>query len=186
MREITVTADREDGDAPPSRTITLSVNGARRVVEAPDRTLLVELVREGLALKGTHAGCLNGDCGSCTLMVDGRIVKSCLVLAASVDGSEITTVEGLAGEDGLHPIQEAFWERDGFQCGFCTPGHLFAALDLLGANPDPSDDEIRHALAGNLCRCTGYQKIVDSVRRAAELMSGAPAGRSNGDGRAAA
>src|SRR3954464_7040584 len=174
MREITVTEERR-GQAPPRRGVTLTVNGARRVVEAPDSALLVELVREGLGLNGTHAGCLNGDCGSCTMMVDGRIVKSCLMLAASVDGASITTVEGLASEDHLHPIQEAFWERDGFQCGFCTPGHLFAAADLLRSNPAPTDDEIRRALAGNLCRCTGYEKIVESVRLAAQRLAEEPA-----------
>src|SRR3954470_10083137 len=139
MREITVTDERRT-EPPPSRAITVTVNGARRVVEAPDSALLVELVREGLGLKGTHAGCLNGDCGSCTMMVDGRIVKSCLMLAASVDGASITTVEGLASGDALHPIQQSFWDHDGFQCGFCVPGHLFAALDLLAENPSPTDD----------------------------------------------
>jgi aerobic-type carbon monoxide dehydrogenase small subunit (CoxS/CutS family) len=157
-------------DAPPRTALTLTVNGVEQRVECPDRTLLVELVREGLRLTGTHAGCLNGDCGACTVMVDGQIVKSCMVLAASVDGASVTTIEGLAAGGTLHPIQEAFWERDGFQCGFCTPGHLLAALDLLERNPDPTDDEIRHALAGNLCRCTGYEKIIDSVRLAAERM----------------
>jgi carbon-monoxide dehydrogenase small subunit len=167
-------------EGPPAHTITITVNGAARRVQAPDRTLLVELIREGLGLTGTHTGCLNGDCGSCTVMLDGQIVKSCMVLAASVDGAEITTIEGLATEDGLHPIQEAFWERDGFQCGFCTPGHLFAALDLLRTNPDPTDDEIRHALAGNLCRCTGYEKIVESVRLAAERILAAESTAAHG------
>src|SRR4051794_21451646 len=120
MREIPVPAASPE-DAPPSRVVSLTVNGEPRAVEAPDGALLVELVRDGLKLAGTHAGCLNGDCGACTMMVDGRIVKSCLVLAASVDGSSITTVEGLASEGRLHPVQQAFWDRDGFQCGFCTP-----------------------------------------------------------------
>ena len=153
----------------PRRSISLTVNGVEQVVECEDRQLLVEVIRDGLHLKGTHIGCLNGDCGACTVTVDGRIVKSCLVLAASVDGAEITTVEGFAPSGGLHPIQEAFWEHDGFQCGFCLPGHLFAARDLLVSNPTPSDEEIRQALAGNICRCTGYQKIVESVRAAARL-----------------
>ena len=153
----------------PRRSISLTVNGVEHLVECEDRQLLVEVIRDGLHLKGTHIGCLNGDCGACTLLVDGRIVKSCLVLAASVDGAEITTVEGFAPPGELHPIQKAFWEHDGFQCGFCLPGHLFAARDLLVSNPTPSDEEIRQALAGNLCRCTGYQKIVESVREAARL-----------------
>ena len=153
----------------PRRTISLTVNGVERVVECEDRQLLVEVVRDGLHLKGTHIGCLNGDCGACTLVVDGRIVKSCLLLGASVDGANITTVEGFAPPGELHPIQEAFWEHDGFQCGFCLPGHLFAARDLLVSNPSPSDEEIRQALAGNLCRCTGYEKIVESVRAAGRL-----------------
>src|SRR3954467_10769267 len=154
---------RTEPDGLPERVLTVTVNGQAVEARCPDRALLVEFVREVLNLKGTHIGGLTGDCGSCTMMVDGRIVKSCLMLAASVDGASITTVEGLASEDHLDPIQEAFWERDGFQCGFCTPGHLFAALDLLRSNPSPSEDEIRRALAGNLCRCTGYEKIVESV-----------------------
>jgi len=154
------------------RSLGLTVNGVERRVECEDRTLLVELVREHLGLKGTHVGCLSGDCGACTLMVDGRIVKSCLMLAASVDGAAITTIEGLAAADGeLHPVQQVFWDHDGFQCGFCVAGHVFAALDLLEGNPSPSDDEIRAALAGNLCRCTGYEKTVDSVRAAADRLA---------------
>ena len=159
---------------PPRRSITVTVNGIERRVECEDRALLVELVRDGLGLKGTHIGCLTGDCGACTVRLDGSIVKSCLMLAASVDGREITTVEGLAPPGTLHPIQEAFWEHDGFQCGFCLPGHLFAALDLLEANPNPADDEIRAALGGNLCRCTGYEKIIESVRAAAERLPEEP------------
>jgi carbon-monoxide dehydrogenase small subunit len=162
---------RADGTSPPGRSLGLTVNGVERRVECEDRTLLVELVRENLGLKGTHVGCLSGDCGACTLMVDGQIVKSCLMLAASADGASITTVEGLAAEGRLHPVQEAFWDHDGFQCGFCLPGHLFSALDLLDSNAAPSDAEIRAAIAGNLCRCTGYEKIVDSVRAAAERLA---------------
>jgi carbon-monoxide dehydrogenase small subunit len=154
-----------------ARPLTLTVNGAHHEVECPDGTILVELVRDVLGLKGTHVGCMNGDCGACTLMVDGEIVKSCLVLARRVQGAEVTTIEGLAPPGELHPLQEAFWESDGFQCGFCTPGHLFSALDLLRRSARPSDDDIRHALAGTLCRCTGYQKIIDSVRLAAERMA---------------
>ena len=168
----------------PERTLSVTVNGIERHVQCPDRALLVELVREGLGLSGTHIGCLTGDCGACTLMVDGRIVKSCLMLAASVDGAALTTVEGLGQGGRLHPIQQAFWDHDGFQCGFCLPGHLFAALDLLTVNSAPTDDQIRAALGGNLCRCTGYEKIVESVRAAAELIAHGGEQRVDGGGRA--
>jgi carbon-monoxide dehydrogenase small subunit len=145
----------------------LRVNGESRSVECHDRQLLVEVVRDQLALKGTHVGCMNGDCGACTLELDGQIVKSCLMLAASADGGEVNTVESLGSPDELAPVQEAFWNNDGFQCGFCLPGHLFAARNLIESNDAPSDDEIREAIAGNLCRCTGYQSIVCSIRDAA-------------------
>jgi aerobic-type carbon monoxide dehydrogenase small subunit (CoxS/CutS family) len=158
-------------DGLPERVLAVTVNGEARAARCPDRALLVEFVREALGLKGTHIGCLTGDCGACTLMVDGRIVKSCLMLAASADRAAITTVEGLGSGDALHPLQQAFWDHDGFQCGFCLPGHLFAALDLLTENPAPSDDDIRAAISGNLCRCTGYEKIVDSIRAAAGAMA---------------
>ncbi|MCW2842843.1 MAG: 4-hydroxybenzoyl-CoA reductase subunit gamma [Nocardioides sp.] len=161
------TTDVTPDSTPPRRLLNLTVNGQRRTVECEDRQLLVTLVREELNLKGTHVGCLNGDCGACTLECDGKIVKSCLMLAASADGSEIVTVDGLGTPEELAPIQEAFWNEDGFQCGFCLPGHLFAARDLIATNPDPTDDEIRQAIAGNLCRCTGYQSIVNSIRVAA-------------------
>ena len=175
MRKIQTSEEQHGLQPAPRRVVTVTVNGVERRVECEDRTLLVELVREGLGLKGTRIGCLTGDCGACTLMVDGRIVKSCLLLAASVDGTALTTLEGLSPPDSLHPIQEAFWEHDGFQCGFCVAGHLFSALDLLAVNPAPSDAEIRAAVGGNLCRCTGYEKIVDSVRAAAErLAAGGP------------
>jgi carbon-monoxide dehydrogenase small subunit len=145
----------------------VTINGARCEVPCADSDTLVELLRTRMRLKGTHAGCLNGDCGSCTVSVDGMIVKSCLIMAASVEGREVVTVEGLAKDGQLSRIQESFWEHDGFQCGYCLPGQLFAAADLLEDNPDPSDDEIRHALQGNLCRCTGYQKMVDAIRAVA-------------------
>jgi aerobic-type carbon monoxide dehydrogenase small subunit (CoxS/CutS family) len=166
------TTDVPTPDGPPRRQLSLTVNGESRTVECDDRQLLVEVVRDELSLKGTHIGCLNGDCGACTLECDGKIVKSCLLLAASVDGSEIVTVDGLGSPEELSPVQEAFWDNDGFQCGFCLPGHLFAARDLIATNRDPSDDEIRQAIAGNLCRCTGYQSIVDSIRAAARQARG--------------
>lgn len=150
-------------------TITLTVNGRQRTVDVDPRKLLVEVVREELALTGTHVGCATGDCGACTMKVDGRIAKTCLILAVQAQGAEITTVEGLAEEDGtLNPIQQAFWDEYGFQCGFCLPGQLFAAEDLLDREPDPSESEIRDALDGNLCRCTGYHFMVRAVATAAE------------------
>jgi aerobic-type carbon monoxide dehydrogenase small subunit (CoxS/CutS family) len=166
---MTVQSEHGDGivGGLPKRTVTVTVNGSPRTVSCPDRTLLVELLRDYLGLKGTHAGCLNGDCGACTVMVDGRITKSCLVLGPSAEGCDITTIEGLGEPEALHPVQEAFWEKDGFQCGFCLPGQLFATLDLLSHNDSPSDADIRSALAGNICRCTGYEKMIDSVRLAA-------------------
>lgn len=153
----------------PLTTINLTVNGQQRTVEADSRKLLVEVVREELALTGTHIGCATGDCGACTMKVDGRIAKTCLILAVQAQGAEITTVEGLASDDGeLNPIQQAFWDEYGFQCGFCLPGQLFAAEDLLDREPDPSEREIRDALDGNLCRCTGYHFMVRAVATAAE------------------
>jgi len=168
-----------EGTGVPERTVSLTVNGDPRTVRCADRTLLVELVRDGLGLKGTHAGCLNGDCGACTVVVNGQTIKSCLVLAPAVEGSDITTVEGLGEPEALHPVQEAFWDKDGFQCGFCLPGQLFAAVDLLAQTDSPSDADIRSALAGNICRCTGYQKMIDSVHAAAERQrAGAQKGTS--------
>jgi aerobic carbon-monoxide dehydrogenase small subunit len=152
----------------PTRPLTLIVNGTQRQLQADDRELLLDVLRQQLGLRGSHAGCRNGDCGACTVRLDGRIVKSCLVLAATVDGAEITTVEGLGTRERLSAIQEAFWAADGFQCGFCLPGQLFAAEDLLAHTTDPTEAEIRHALQGNLCRCTGYQKMVEAIRAAAE------------------
>lgn len=151
----------------PRRRLSLTVNGQPREVVCDDRDILLDLLRVGLSLTGSHAGCRNGDCGSCTVRVDGDIVKSCLVMAASVDGCDVTTIEGLGSREKLSELQQAFWDHDGFQCGFCLPGQLFAAEDLLGSNPDPDDEDIRHALQGNLCRCTGYEKIVDAIRAAA-------------------
>jgi carbon-monoxide dehydrogenase small subunit len=139
----------------------------------------VYFLREHLGLTGTHVGCDTSSCGACTVLLDGKAVKSCTVLAVQAEGANITTVEGLAKDGELHPIQQAFWDEHGLQCGFCTPGMMLAALDLLQRNPNPTDEEIRHALEGNLCRCTGYQHIVNAVKTAARLMRaavGAPAG----------
>jgi len=152
------------------RVIRFELNGAE--VEAavrPNRTL-VEMLREDLGLTGTKQGCGEGDCGTCTVLLDGVPVNSCLVLALEVEGRSVLTVEGLAREGRLHPVQQAFIEAGGVQCGFCTPGMLLVTASLLEANPDPTEPEIRAAIAGNLCRCTGYQKIVDSIRAAAEAM----------------
>jgi carbon-monoxide dehydrogenase small subunit len=151
------------------RSIVLSVNGATRTVTVEPRDLLVHVLRDQLDLTGTHVGCDTSQCGACTVHIDGRAVKSCTVLAVQAEGREITTIEGLA-KDGLHPLQQAFWDQHGLQCGFCTPGVIMTAADLLAHHPDPSEAEIRHALAGNLCRCTGYQNIVAAVRAAAAAM----------------
>jgi carbon-monoxide dehydrogenase small subunit len=145
-------------------SVTVHVNGAAhsRAVEA--RLLLSDFLRHELGLTGTHVGCEHGVCGACTVLLDGQPVRSCLMLAAQVDGRELTTVEGLApGPERLHPLQEAFWDSHGLQCGFCTPGILMTLVAFLDEHPDPSEDEVRHALSGNLCRCTGYQHIVDAV-----------------------
>jgi carbon-monoxide dehydrogenase small subunit len=150
--------------------VRLTVNGVAREVTVEPRRLLVQALREDLGLTGTHVGCDTSQCGACTVQLDGRAVKSCAILAVQVDGATITTIEGLAPVDGLHPLQNAFWEKHGLQCGFCTPGMIMAALDLLAANPDPSDDEIRHAIEGNICRCTGYQNIVAAIRAAAVTL----------------
>ena len=150
--------------------ISLTVNGVRREAEVEPRTLLVFHLREALGLTGTNVGCDTSSCGACTILMDGRSVKSCTVLAAQADGADITTVEGLAPNGEWHPLQTAFHEHHGLQCGFCTPGMLMAAVSLLAENPDPSADEVRHALEGNLCRCTGYQNIVDAVLAAAERI----------------
>ena len=157
-------------------SVTLTVNGQSYSREVEPRTLLVHLIREGLGLTGTHVGCDTSSCGSCTEIVDGLAVKSCTLLAVQADGSEITTVEGLASNGELHPIQEGFWEMHGLQCGFCTPGFLMASLQLLERNPDPSEEEIRHELEGNYCRCTGYHNIVRAIRYAADKLSAAEAG----------
>jgi carbon-monoxide dehydrogenase small subunit len=147
--------------------VSVSVNGVGYTEEVEPRLLLVHLIRDKLGLTGTHVGCDTSNCGACTVHVDGQAVKSCTVLAVQCDGSEVTTIEGMGSESALHPLQQAFWEQHGLQCGYCTPGMIMAAADLLARNADPSEAEIREALAGNLCRCTGYQNIVKAVRAAA-------------------
>jgi len=154
-----------------TEAIALVVNGVHHELEVEPRRMLVQVIREDLDLTGTHIGCDTSQCGACTVLVDGLAVKSCTMLAVQADGSSITTIEGLAPDGGLHAIQQAFWEKHGLQCGFCTPGMIMAAADLLVRNPDPTDQEIRHAIEGNVCRCTGYQNIVAAIREAASLMA---------------
>ena len=149
-----------------SDTVALVVNGESRSLEVEGRTLLVHALREGLGLTGAHIGCDTSQCGACTVLLDGRAVKSCTVLAPQAEGREITTIEGLSRDGEMHPLQRAFVEHHGLQCGFCTPGVILTAADLLSRDASPSDQDIRHALRGNLCRCTGYQGIVESVRAA--------------------
>ncbi len=151
--------------------ITLTVNGTTYEGSVEPRKLLCDFLRQDCALTGTHVGCEHGVCGACTVLLDGEAVRSCLLFAVQCDSAEITTVEGLGRDGALHPVQEAFWENHGMQCGFCTPGFLVAACALLRENPDPSPAEIREALSGNICRCTGYQSIVASVRAAAAKLA---------------
>ena len=153
------------------RQISLTINGQKYSGPAEARTLLTYFLRDELGLTGTHIGCIVGKCGACSIILDGKLVKSCLIFAQQVDGAEILTVEGLAEGSKLHPIQEAFWEHHGLQCGYCTPGMLLAAYDLLRDNPRPSEKEIREGISGNLCMCTGYVNIVRSVKAAAEKMA---------------
>ena len=159
---------------PTTVPIALAVNGIRHELNVEPRWLLVDVIRDTLGLTGTHIGCEHGVCGTCTVLLDGETVRSCLMLAAGADGSEILTVEGLSGSDGLSPLQEAFREAQGLQCGFCTPGMLMIAHELLRENPAPSEQDIREAISANLCRCTGYQGIVEAV--------GLAAGRGRADG----
>ena len=147
--------------------VAITVNGVRREAQVEPRTLLADFIREQLGLTGTKIGCETSQCGACTIHLDGGAVKSCTVLAVQADGSSVTTIEGLAENGRLHPVQEAFWAKHGLQCGFCTPGMIMSVADLLERGGDPSDEEIRHALAGNLCRCTGYENIVRAVHEAA-------------------
>lgn len=148
--------------------MTITVNGASHQLDVPENTLLVDLLRERLRLTGTHVGCDTSQCGACTVHLDGRAVKSCGLFAFQADGGSVTTIEGIGKPGGLHPMQEAFRDCHGLQCGFCTPGMIMSSVALLESNADPSEEEIRHALAGNLCRCTGYHNIVKAVRYAAE------------------
>lgn len=157
--------------------VTMIVNGASRTVAVEPRRMLATMLREDLGLTGTNLGCDTTQCGACTVLLDGRAVKSCTVLAVQADGAAVTTIEGLASDGGLHPIQQAFVTHHGLQCGFCTPGMIITAADLIAREPDPSEAQVREALDGNLCRCTGYQAIVESV------LAGAAAMRGEGDAR---
>jgi carbon-monoxide dehydrogenase small subunit len=152
------------------RPVTLAINGESHTVQVEPRTLLTQVLRDDLDLTGTHIGCDTSQCGACTVLIDGLAVKSCTVLAVQAEGAAITTIEGIGTATNLHPLQEAFWEHHGLQCGFCTPGKILTAIDLLRSNPEPSDAEIRDGLEGNFCRCTGYQNIVKSINAAASTM----------------
>lgn len=152
--------------------VSMTVNGRAVAADVDPRTLLVHFIRENLNLTGTHIGCETSYCGACTVIVDGKTAKSCTMLAVQSEGANITTIEGLAQNGQLHPIQEGFWERHGLQCGFCTPGMIMAAVGLLESNPSPTEAEIRHGIEGNLCRCTGYHNIVKAIEYAAAKMRG--------------
>jgi carbon-monoxide dehydrogenase small subunit len=156
--------------------VTITVNGTTHTNEVEPRLLLVHYLRDVLDLTGTHVGCDTSQCGACTIQMNGDAVKSCTVLAVQADGAEITTIEGLAKDGELHPIQEGFWEMHGLQCGFCTPGMIMTSVNLLKNNPHPTEAEIRHGLEGNLCRCTGYQNIVKAIQYAADKMNASAAG----------
>ena len=147
--------------------VSLAVNGVTHSADVEPRLLLVHYLRDHLGLTGTNVGCDTSQCGACTVILNGQAVKSCTVLAVQADGSKVTTIEGLASNGVLHPVQQAFWDKHGLQCGFCSPGMILTACDLLARNPDPSEEEVRHGIEGNLCRCTGYQNIVAAVREAA-------------------
>ena len=151
--------------------VTMNVNGASRTAEVESRTLLVHLLREHLNMTGTHVGCDTSNCGACTVWLNGEAVKSCTVLAVQADGCEVTTIEGISANGELHPMQQAFHENHALQCGYCTPGMVMTAIKLLERNPRPSDEEIRHGLEGNLCRCTGYENIVAAVRAASGVTA---------------
>lgn len=163
-----------------NRRVSVTVNGAVHEAEVEPRLLLVHFIREVLGLTGTHIGCDTTNCGACTVILDGRAVKSCTMFAVQADGREVMTVEGLARDGQLHPIQEGFYEKHGLQCGFCTPGMMLSGYALLQRNPNPSEGEIRWGISGNLCRCTGYVNIVEAITYAAEKMRSAPAAAGEG------
>ena len=154
--------------------VSMSVNGAQQSADVEPRLLLVHFLRETLGLTGTHVGCDTSNCGACTVHLNGEAVKSCTLLAVQADGAEIRTIEAMANGAELHPLQQAFWDQHGLQCGYCTPGMIMASADLLERNPKPSEEEVREALAGNLCRCTGYEKIIDAVHLAASRSAAGP------------
>lgn len=160
----------ETTTAPAKVAVSMTVNGKQYTAEVEPRMLLVHFLRETLGLTGTHVGCDTSSCGACVVHMNGESVKSCTVLAVQADGAEITTIEGLGQDGQLHPVQEGFWEKHGLQCGYCTPGMIMTAVDFLQRNPNPTEEEIRHAIEGNLCRCTGYQNIVRAIQYAAEKM----------------
>jgi carbon-monoxide dehydrogenase small subunit len=158
--------------APANVTISVTVNGKAHTAQVEPRTLLVTFLRENLGLTGTHIGCDTSSCGACVVHLNGESVKSCTVLAVQADGAEVLTIEGLGTDGNLHPMQQGFWEMHGLQCGYCTPGMIMTGVSLLKQNPNPTEDEIRHALEGNICRCTGYQNIVKSIQYAASHANG--------------
>ena len=170
---MTTVEHRTDVPAAEEQRITVSVNGKPRTADVEPRLLLAHFLRQGLGLTGTHIGCDTTNCGACTILYDGRPIKSCTMLAVQADGHEVRTVEGMAAASELHPVQEGFKEEHGLQCGFCTPGMMASAIALLERNPDPSEEDVRWAISGNLCRCTGYQNIVKAVLWAAAKMRGA-------------
>ena len=151
-------------------TVNLTLNGKQVSADVPDNTLHVNFIRETIGLTGTHVGCDTSQCGACVVHVDGESIKSCTMLAAAAEGASVTTIEGIANGDGLHPMQQAFHEHHGLQCGFCTPGMVMSSIELVQNNPNPSEDEIREGLEGNICRCTGYHNIVKSVQAGAKMM----------------
>ena len=161
--------DQDTGEVP-IRRIRFTINGMKKVAEVEPRLLLSHLIRRGVGLTGTHMGCDTTNCGACTISLNGETVKSCTVFAVQTDNATIDTIKGMAINGKLHPLQEGFWEKHGLQCGFCTPGMLISARALLAKNPNPSEDEIRHGISGNLCRCTGYNKIVEAIQYAADKL----------------
>lgn len=156
-------------------SVRMTVNGQERSGEVEPRTLLVQFLRDNLGLTGTHIGCDTSQCGACVVTVDGKTTKSCTIFAVQADGADVKTIEGVAQDSTYHPVQEGFWEKHGLQCGYCTPGMIMSSIAMLERNPDPTEEEIRHELEGNICRCTGYENIVRAVQYAAEKMRGATA-----------